>query len=203
MTSRYVMDFAAPVAAGLAAAVWLIAREGERQSDPSARAWIRGTIAGGIGLWLWTSLATGWISPTHAARPLVTLAEVRSQMPAPADSGPTIPSAYRCGEDPGRSGVPFNGIGWDATGDCRVQAVTTLFMTKPDCLAITAAGDTRDVQIKYGVTLLDRAGPLTFCPPSGFRPNPTGIEIVSIAWVQPESAVLGPLPLRLDAIKKP
>ena len=186
MTSRYVVDFAAAIAGGgVGLVLWVFSRDDRRAqaSTPAAIALAAVIVQG---------LATASIGPTHAAQPLSTAAEVASSLPAPITHGAAIPSSYRCGDRLGDIGIPFNGVGWNWSGDCRVAAGTTLFLSLPrdhTCVALefegldAAALDA--IEVKFGVTHLDRAPgrPAAFCAPAGFARRPSGVEVVSIKWV--------------------
>jgi hypothetical protein len=97
--------------------------------------------------------------------------------------------------------VPFNGIGWNSPGDCRVEASTTFYMTKPGCLAIEGSPLSSDIRVKYGTSLLIRRSPALFCPDATYRRNPTGIEIVSVAWAPPDAATVEAHPFFLESIR--
>lgn len=201
MTSRYAVDFAAAVAAGLAGAIF------------AAGAFVdRRIVAAAVAAWTLVASSRAWIDPTHAARPLLTADQVARLSVRPTPTGPPIPSAYRCGDDLSSTAIPFNGIGWDARGDCSVDVSTTLYMTQPRCVALTVAGETQSIRVKYGVTFLIRAAErlvaaadtsdVTFCPPAGFRPNPTGVAIVYVGWVDPRDLAASTRPPdRLLSIK--
>jgi hypothetical protein len=180
MTSRYTVDFAAAITAGVCALLLSLSVERRKM----------GVAA--IGLILSYGFLTVSVSPTHAAVPLVSQAEAARATPAPITSGPPIPSAYRCGDAIDQVGVPFNGVGWNWSGDCSLDAGTTLFLSWPDgskCVQLELRGaspeDESVIEIAAGpIRLVRRPGsPRIFCGPEGFRPNPTGVEIMSFKWV--------------------
>jgi hypothetical protein len=197
-TSRYVVDLAAAIAAGIAGLVlWLFSREDWRgQAGTPVTIAIAALIAYG--------LATASIAPTHAARPLSSAHQVASSMTVPALEGAAIPSSYRCGDRLDDIGVPFNGVGWAWSGDCGLAAGTTMFATVPpgdSCVDIDLArpdgapipvAELDAVEVKFGVTFLERvSGPgLLFCTPRGFAHRPSGIEIVSLKWLAVEAVTL-------------
>ena len=180
MTSRYAVDFAGAIAAGVC--VMLLSLPIERRRT--------GAIA--LVLILIYGFLSVAVDPTHAATPLVTQAEAARATPPPITSGPAIPSSYRCGDAIDRIGVAFNGVGWNWSGDCGLAAGTTLFMSMPagsTCIGLELSehrpADESVIEVAAGpVRLVRRPGsPLTFCGPEDFRPNPTGVEILSFKWV--------------------
>ena len=196
-TSRYVVDLAAAITAGVAGLVlWLYSREDWR---PQAATPV--TIA--IAALIVHGIATASIAPTHAARPLSS-AQVAGSVPEPVTAGATIPSAYRCGDRLDDIGVPFNGVGWDWSGACGLAAGTTLFLSVPpgdSCVELDlektdgaplSAVERDAVAVKFGLTYLERASApaLRFCTPPGFARRPSGIEIVSLKWLPVEAVTL-------------
>ena len=185
MTSRYVVDFAAAIAGGVVGMVlWVFSRD-----DRRAQAGTPATIA--LAALIVSGLVTASIAPTHAAQPLSTATQAASSLPAPITHGAAIPSSYRCGDRIGDIGIPFNGVGWNWSGDCRVAAGTTLFLSLPPdhtCVALELegfdAGALDAIEAKFGVTHLERAPgrPSAFCVPPGFTRQPSSLEITSIKW---------------------
>ena len=183
MTSRYVVDFAAAIAAGGCA--WLLTLPADLRRAGAVTAIVI-VVFGFVGV---------SVSPTHAAAPLVSQAAAARTTPAPITAGVAIPSSYRCGDAIDQIGVAFNGVGWNWSGDCSLAAGTTLFMSMPagaTCIGLELSkhtpADETVIEVAAGpVRLVRRPGePLTFCAPVGFRPNPTGVELLSFKWVPVE-----------------
>jgi hypothetical protein len=199
LTSRYVMDFAAAIAAGVAALMmWLFDRDDFRQRFRiAAVVALVALIASGV--------RGGVISPTHAAQPLATEAIVGT-LPEPVMTGPAVPSSYQCGDRLDDIGIPFNGVGWQWNGDCSLDAGSTLFMTLPadrSCVEIRLEPepDRRDIEVKFAATRLVRNGSL-YCLPPRFTRNPLGIEIVSLKWVAAaELTILSRPPFKMRSIQ--
>jgi hypothetical protein len=189
-TSRYVVDLAAAIGGGVVALIWLLFADDRRtQYRGPAIVVIVALIAAGN--------VRAAISPTHAAQSLVRSAEAIRMTPPPVTSGAAVPSSYRCGDRIDAVGIPFNGVGWNWSGDCGVDVGTTLFMTVPGdrvCVSIELDGplpsDAAGIQVKLGSTFLERrADPgLVFCAPPSFRRQPSAVEIASFKWVAVENA---------------
>jgi hypothetical protein len=175
-TSRYIVDFAPAIVVGV---VGLVLQLRTPASITVAVAIVYG-------------LMNATISPTHAAQPLITVTQAAASTPAPITEGPAVPTSYRCGDRIGDIGIPFNGVGWNWSGDCRVAAGTTLFLSLPrdhSCVALELegldAGALDAIEVKFGVIHLQRAAgrPAAFCAPAGFARRPSSVEIISIKWV--------------------
>ena len=180
LTSRYVMDFAAAIAAGVVALLLWVFDENDRRKrfGVAAVAAMAALLALGI--------AGGAVSSTHTAQPLAT-ADITTTLPQPVMTGPAVPTGYQCGDRLDAVRVPFNGVGWQSSGDCSLEAGTTLFLTLPadrNCVDIELEPevDRSEVAVKFAATLLERKGSL-FCVTPGFTRNPTGVEIVSLKWI--------------------
>src|SRR5262249_48090660 len=139
--------------------------------------------------WIFHDIARGEVSPSHAARILVSADVVRERLPRPALAGPPLPRADRCRQNPERCGIKFNGSGWASTGDCSVDPGSMFFLPTAECLRVTVApiagasltpAETDVIRAKIGLTELRRIGAepaddgvrLTFCAPAGRTPNP-------------------------------
>lgn len=205
MTSRYAVDFAPAIAIGIAGFVLLLFElAATRQALGVA-------IALGGSAWVVHDVARAEISPTHATRLLVTADVVRERLPRPSLAGTPLPASYRCGESPERFGVKFNGSGWASTGDCSVDPGSMFFLPSSACLRVDVAPTgggaitPEEIRAKIGltelartaVTTVDGATRITFCAPPQHVPNPRGIEVVYLGWMEPRRVRRGDRPLRL------
>ena len=131
------------------------------------------------------------VDPTHAAVPLVSQTDAaRATRCADHERARAIPSAYRCGDAIDRIGVPFNGVGLELERRLRSRRQHDLFFR---CLPVhlhrarvVGSSPRRRICNRSGrraFVLCVGRGSLTFCGSEGFRPNPTGVEIVSFKWV--------------------
>jgi hypothetical protein len=211
MTSRYAVDFAPPIAIGIAGFFLLLF---ELAGAARSRA-LSAAVALCGSAWVLHDVASAAVSPSHATRLLVTADEVRERLPRPVLAGPPLPDAYRCGENPERFGVKFNGSGWVSTGDCSVDAGSMFFLPTGDCIRVDVAPidggapfspeQTGAIRAKIGLTELDRVGiettdggtRATFCAPAGHTPNARGIDVVYLGWMDPRLVRRGVRPLRL------
>jgi hypothetical protein len=216
MTSRYAVDFAPAVAIGLAASFLLLFRVAE---EVAGAMWPLFFALGGI-VWVAHDIASASIDPTHAERRLVTAAEVREKMPRPVTESSPMPDSYRCGENPERYGVKFNGSGWASSGDCTVDAGTMFFLSGVDCLRVDveplpgrgalSPAELAAIRAKAGLTELERretretpgGAALTFCSPPGRDGAAAGLEVVYMGWMDPRLVRRGSRPLRLVSIAK-
>jgi hypothetical protein len=211
MTSRYAVDFAPSIAIGIAGLVLLLF---EIAATRRSRA-LGVAVALCGSAWVLHDVARAEVSPSHATRLLVTADAVRASLPRPVLSGPPLPDGYRCGENPERFGVKFDGSGWASTGDCSVEAGSMFFLPSADCIRVDigpkdgdpplGAEQTGAIRAKIGLTELGRTAidatdggaRLTFCAPPGHAPNPRGIEVVYLGWMDPRLVRRGVRPLRL------
>ncbi len=210
MTSRYAVDFAAPVAMSLVALFLMLFSSAQRR---------RSVLVALAGIaWVSHDIARAEISPTHATRALVTEDVVRERLPQPVTEGGLLPAGYRCGENPERFGIKFNGSGWAYLGNCSVDAGTMFFLEDVDCIGVHVTPIDGDyplgdeaiapLRAKAGLTELVRtsvetAEPgsrVTFCRPPGAVGS--GVEVVYLGWMDPRLVVRGSKPLRLLEIAK-
>src|SRR5262249_53504499 len=90
-------------------------------------------------VWVLHDVARGAVSPTHETRLLVTADVVRDRLRQPRLDGSPLPDDYRCGENPERFGIKFNGSGWASTGDCSVDPGSMFFFSSVECLRVHVA----------------------------------------------------------------
>lgn len=212
MTSRYAVDFVPAFAIG-SAGLWMWCF-GRVTRHPALTILL---ALGGLA-WVAYDVARAEISPSHATQSLVTADVVRERLPHPNLTGEPLPAAYRCGEDPERFGVKFNGSGWAARGDCSVDPGSMFLLPHPDCLRVQVAAvagappltteQIAVVRAKIGLTELARVRDeplddgvaLTFCAPPGRVPLDP-IELVYFGWMDPRLVRRGSRPLRLLQIE--
>jgi hypothetical protein len=223
MTSRYAVDFAPAVAVGLAAGIDLAFRSVARRKD-AARALLGSfQIAALVLALVVLENVRAHIAPTHAATEPVTAEAAVASLPRPPDNPPPVPREYRCGVDPrGASGIPFDGSGWAAGGDCTVGDATMLYLDRPGCVTVELAAahpgarlspaELAPVRARLGlfdlVRVSDESGTggggesrsLRFCPPPRFAPNPTGIELLYLGFVAPAALAPDAHPFRLLSV---
>lgn len=215
MTSRYAVDFAAPVGVGTSALLLMLFRATARVAPEATAAQLRAALAGLVALWVGHDVAAAAIAPSHAAAPLFDAAQVAAALQRPPVEAHPLPTTYRCGDTPESVGIKFNGSGWTSPGSCEVHAATMLFLPPTACVrvhVVAAAAapplgpeQTTFVRAKLGLSEMRRVADepagdgraLTFCAPADHRVNPYGIELLYLGWTAPETLSPTIRPFRL------
>jgi hypothetical protein len=202
MTSRYAVDFAAPIAAAMAVSWWLGFAVVRRLLD-GRRAWAASLVLALLALALVAQpIATCWFGDIQSKHRLLDAADAAATLPASVHTPPPAPRQYHCGQSPKFFG-DLNGFGWNASHNCLVNVSTPFFVAASPCYDLRVgppggesellADRTRPVRARRGNVPLIRVRDvpyqngrvLTFCAPSGAPENPTGIEVLSVAWIDP------------------
>jgi hypothetical protein len=218
MTSRYAVDFAAPVGVGTSALLLMLLRATALAAPAMSATQLRVALAALVALWVGHDAASAAIAPSHAARPLFDAAQVAAALQRPPVDARPLPTTYRCGDAPESVGIKFNGSGWVSPGNCEVHAATMLFVPPTACVRVRVAAaaaatggsllrpeETAVVRAKLGLSEMRRTADeptddgrmLTFCAPADNRPNPRGIELLYLGWTTPETLSPTIRPFRL------
>jgi hypothetical protein len=222
MTSRYAVDFAAPLGVGASALLLLLLRAAPAVAPQDGAPQLRAVLLCAALFWLVHDVAAAEVAPSHAPGPLLDAERLALALDRPVPAARPLPTSYHCGDDPESSGVKFNGSGWASPGGCEVHAATMLFLPAAEsgCVRVHVAAragapalrpeETAMVRAKLGLSELRRAADvaygdgrtITFCPPASHRPNPRGIELLYLGWVRPADVSPDVRPLRLLAVEE-
>ncbi len=220
ITSRYVVDFAAALAFAMATLALIgfglvrVKLSGRGAAAASA------AIALSIMMLIAYSIYSAWIGPVQSHRRLMTAKQVSRELLLPTQSPPEIPASYRCGQSMKDSGITMNGVGWASTSNCIVTGSSPFFLPATECITLhlaPKAGEPpldaesmRPIRARRGLVPMIRVRNvavedgrlLTFCAPPRAPANPTGIDLVSVAWVDPVTTPPNETHFRLLEIAK-
>lgn len=222
LTSRYLVDFAPAVIAGVTVISLCLIRFAYREKYLQ---WVT-PVLGGILVSMMIS-SSSHLQSISTDPYSVDLNTARERLRAArSTSGPALPGEYKCGDAEKHYGIPYNNSEWDLSGDCSVSLVTTHFFEAPKCIAITLtpltqAVDTpkegfldQEIEVKMGINFLKRVSEaqdggrktITFCSTEESTNNHRGystIEMISIKWVNWRNhPKIKSNPYRLLSIKK-
>lgn len=222
MTSRYAVDFAAPLGVGASALLLMLLRALRTVAPADRSPQMCAALAGAMLLWMLHDGVATEVAPSHRATPLLDAAELAVALQRPIPEPRPLPSSYRCGDAPESTGVKFNGSGWSTPGDCEVHAATMLFLPATDATCVRVhvaplagapplgAEQTAMVRAKLGLSGLERRSDaadgdgraITFCAPASHRPNARGIELLYLGWVRPADVSPDVRPFRLLVVEE-
>jgi hypothetical protein len=185
IASRYLVDFAPAISFSLVALLY---------AAFTLKRLSRALCAVTFALVIW-GIAGAWFGQPQNRRVLYAADEARDKMPHPRFDGPPLPDHYECGLSlEARTGIPMNGLRWNAATDCQVQVQTPLYLPSRRCVRLRLRGDTSQVRVKRGLTFLERVSD---------EPIDSGIRLGT--WVRtpdPEAPRLAPLgsPIEQDRL---
>lgn len=219
LNSRYVVDFAPSVFAGVASLyLYCVECGGERER-------IRWVLPVGAGVIMILSIvgllhADNLKSDEIHSTGIEQAREIK-QIAGQAE-GPPLPDEYNCGDREFRFGIPYNNAEWDISGSCRVSWATVHFFDSPQCVSITvepllqsAVGDLpldQEIEMLIGTQPMKRVSEssvgrlkkITFCADgdSLYSRHVSPIQMISIRWLDLQAHPGTSSPFRLLSVRK-
>jgi hypothetical protein len=199
IASRYIVDFAAAFAFAQVALLLSL----PRLRPLGALALVASTVI---------AIATGWFSEIQSKRVLLNVADLQEKMPRPVFVAPPLPKKYSCADARPLADMTLNGFEWDPRS-CFVRIETSFFVPNASCVNLRLGpspwekqlGDerVRPIRVTMGRSPLTRIRDtavedgrlLLYCAPPGRKPDPSGVEVLFVAWTTPDKVPGAPLRL--------